>query len=181
MGMWLGGHVAIRRLEFAGPRLGRNVQTGIYVWIFFWKGGGASCDWMLCQVASTQPADHAIMSNVLPLLDAISCGKRPDPMPVITETTRIHLVLFGMQDRTLHPYLAAINSIIISLMRGCRAGIGKSSEVATPVALHFECGVLCSCEQLPAGLVDPGEAAAEAALRELREETGYTGRVEEVW
>lgn len=31
--------------------------------------------------------------------------------------------------------------------------------------------------ELPAGLVDPGESAAEAARRELAEETGYSGEV----
>ena len=28
--------------------------------------------------------------------------------------------------------------------------------------------------ELPAGLIDAGETAAEAAVRELKEETGYT-------
>ena len=31
--------------------------------------------------------------------------------------------------------------------------------------------------ELPAGLLDPGEDAATAALRELKEETGYTAKV----
>lgn len=34
--------------------------------------------------------------------------------------------------------------------------------------------------EIPAGLVDPGEGAAESAVRELREETGYHGVVSEV-
>jgi hypothetical protein len=34
-----------------------------------------------------------------------------------SETNRIHLVLFGKQNRTSGPYLAAINRILISLMK----------------------------------------------------------------
>jgi hypothetical protein len=40
----------------------------------------------------------------------------------ITEANRIHLVLFGMQNRTCGPYLAANNRILISAMHGLRRG-----------------------------------------------------------
>lgn len=33
--------------------------------------------------------------------------------------------------------------------------------------------------EVPAGLVDPGENPEQAALRELKEETGYVGKVTE--
>lgn len=33
--------------------------------------------------------------------------------------------------------------------------------------------------EIPAGLVDAGESAAESAVRELKEETGYVGTVTE--
>jgi len=34
--------------------------------------------------------------------------------------------------------------------------------------------------EFPAGLLDPGESASEAAIRELREETGYEGTIDSI-
>ncbi len=36
------------------------------------------------------------------------------------------------------------------------------------------------CIEVPAGLVDAGETAEQAAVRELKEETGYIGVVSEI-
>lgn len=46
-----------------------------------------------------------------------------------------------------------------------------------PVLKQFRPPIANYCLELPAGLVDAGETAAQAAVRELKEETGYTGRV----
>jgi hypothetical protein len=48
----------------------------------------------------------------------------------ITETNRVHAVLFGMQNVTFVPYLAAINRILISLMPiACRARQGAARRL----------------------------------------------------
>lgn len=55
--------------------------------------------------------------------------------------------------------------------------------------LHYDCLIMvkqfrppmgCYCLELPAGLIDDGETAEGAALRELLEETGYKGEVSSI-
>jgi hypothetical protein len=55
------------------------------------------------------------------LPDAPACNRAV--VPFITETNRIHLVLFGVQNRTFGPYVTAINRVLISLWIGRRCGV----------------------------------------------------------
>ena len=47
----------------------------------------------------------------------------------------------------------------------------------TLVILQYRPPVEAVCVEFPAGLIDEGESPEQAAVRELREETGYSGKV----
>jgi hypothetical protein len=63
------------------------------------------------------PGGHCLsgMHTVQPCQHASIASPRTDRTH-ITETSRIHLVLFGRQNRTFGPYVAAIQRILISVM-----------------------------------------------------------------
>ncbi|KAK5123780.1 hypothetical protein LTR85_002416 [Meristemomyces frigidus] len=48
---------------------------------------------------------------------------------------------------------------------------------STLIILQYRPPVEAMCVEFPAGLIDEGETPEEAAVRELREETGYEGKV----
>ncbi|KAJ3357186.1 hypothetical protein GGF32_001173 [Allomyces javanicus] len=54
---------------------------------------------------------------------------------------------------------------------------GGSKPTETVLTLQYRPPVDKLCVELPAGLIDKGETAEEAAVRELKEETGYHGNV----
>ncbi|OQO02334.1 hypothetical protein B0A48_11888 [Cryoendolithus antarcticus] len=52
-----------------------------------------------------------------------------------------------------------------------------SKPVSTMIILQYRPPVEAFCVEFPAGLIDEGETPEEAAVRELKEETGYEGKV----
>lgn len=48
---------------------------------------------------------------------------------------------------------------------------------ATMIILQYRPPVAATCVEFPAGLIDEGETPEAAAVRELKEETGYAGKV----
>ena len=52
-----------------------------------------------------------------------------------------------------------------------------SKPPSTMIILQYRPPVEAFCVEFPAGLVDEGETPEQAAVRELKEETGYEGKV----
>jgi ADP-ribose pyrophosphatase len=62
----------------------------------------------------------------------------------------------------------------------CPLLLHPSKPASTMIILQYRPPVGAVCVEFPAGLVDAGETVGQAALRELREETGCAGRIVDV-
>ena len=97
-----------------------------------------------------------------------------------------YLSIIGVED--FHPFLLLTDFSTCLQTRPATSlidGVGiiailqKSTGPELLLQKQFRPPVAKVCIEVPAGLVDAGESAEEAAIRELREETGYIGTVEE--
>lgn len=64
-----------------------------------------------------------------------------------------------------------------TVLKRPRTDRGQGEEDCVVFVRQYRPAVQRYTLEFPAGLVDPGESPSQAALRELKEETGYTGRV----
>src|SRR4051812_34321422 len=53
--------------------------------------------------------------------------------------------------------------------------IALTADEQVVLVRQYRVGIDALCLEIPGGMVDPGETPMEAAVRELREETGYSG------
>ena len=94
----------------------------------------------------------------LQTLDYVDPGGRPQKWDSATRTTKHGA---GEPDAV----------VIIALLRG------RATDAQLLLVQQFRPPVDAETIELPAGLIDAGETAEVAALRELKEETGYVGKV----
>ena len=82
---------------------------------------------------------------------------------------------WDMATRTTKRLEASADAVVILALLKTSTGVANSIE--TLVVEQFRPPVRRTTVELPAGLIDVNETPEEAALRELKEETGYTGQV----
>jgi 8-oxo-dGTP pyrophosphatase MutT (NUDIX family) len=81
--------------------------------------------------------------------------------------------LWDMATRTTKSAAGAVDAVVILAL--LRSASTPSTPIETLLVTQYRPPVDARTIELPAGLIDAGERPEEAAIRELREETGYVG------
>ena len=109
-------------------------------------------------------------------------ARRPPVWRVLDEEHLQHCKVFDVQRATMespitgepHPFYRIESPDWVNV-------VALTEDEALVMVRQFRHGARAVTLEIPGGLVDPGETAREAAIRELLEETGYrAGRVEDL-
>ncbi|GAW26454.1 putative ADP-ribose pyrophosphatase [Rosellinia necatrix] len=79
--------------------------------------------------------------------------------------------------RPTRPKASAVDAVQMLAVRRRRGGAEADGAAEVLLEKQFRPPAGKLVVEFPAGLVDEGETVQEAALRELREETGYVGEI----
>ena len=134
-------------------------------------------------------------SDLLPSKNSPRLKSSPPSNPPASQLTPTPRITYTDPHSTLRTWESATRltrpagslidgvGIVAILQNGPSSNPSSTSSTASGPSIllqkQFRPPVNAVCIEIPAGLIDAGETAEQCALRELKEETGYVGRVEE--
>lgn len=117
------------------------------------------------------------MANDDALPEDADAAASPPPWPLVESRPGPDLVLFQARIDTLrNPRTGAELPRLILETHDWVNVVAVTPEDEVVLVRQFRFGSGTVTTELPAGMVEPGEASEAAARRELREETGFTAR-----